>query len=97
MRTSSYLIAGAVGLAMLAAGFIGDAAGEEAPQQPRVLSERCEAWLAWLVDGNLTPWMRVPTPALNHIARDCLGREANPLKRSPVPPPPEAEVPKINI
>ena len=72
-------------------------ADEEAPQQPRVLSERCEAWLAWLVDGNLTPWMRVPTPALNHIARDCLGREANPLKRSPVPPPPEAEVPKINI
>ena len=104
------ILAIAVVLTALVGGSVANA-GEEVPQEPRVLSERCEAWIAWLVDGNQGSMIvRVPRAALEHMAKDCLGRYGNAYEPSPIPPPPNkppeteaptpepaAENPKINI
>ena len=42
------ILAIAVVLTALVGGSVANAA-EEAPQEPRVMSERCEAWLAYMV------------------------------------------------
>lgn len=63
-----------------------------APIEPQVeVSDSCRQWLDWLVDGYFTMLVRVTSAALNEIARECLGREADPTKRHPVPGKPDAE------
>lgn len=63
-----------------------------APIEPQVeVTDSCRQWLDWLVDGNFTMFVRVTSAALNEIARECLGREAHPTKRHPVPGKSDAE------
>ena len=55
-----------------------------APRLPH--SATCDEWIEWLVDGNgASAPSRVYRPFLEQIARDCLGREADPDRRALLP------------
>ena len=42
-----------VGLGFILWGVVAHAEEPPAEAEPRVMSERCEAWIAWLVDGKV--------------------------------------------
>ena len=75
------------------------------------MSERCEAWLIYMVDGNgLAPLAdyRIGSALWNEVAKECLGRPANPLApkvhpeyglqfQAPAPPDPAPPTPKLTL
>lgn len=114
---ASLCLAGFLAGALIACGY---ANAEEAPPAPidpgegetvepphmEPDREKCDAWIAYMVDGRLArgPAVVVPMSALMQISMTCLGRLPHPLERSPHPhkmgedeaastPPPPAEPP----
>ena len=82
-----------VGLGFILWGVVAHAEEPHAEAEPRVMTERCEAWIAWLVDGKreftVMPFshVKVNGAALHNIAKDCLGRAPEWLKPVPDMPP----------
>ena len=92
-----FALATVAALALGACVATGPAASEELapPIETNAMSEKCEAWLAWLVDGN--PPVRVIGVHILvtvEIAQECLGRNPNPYKKSPFPLEREAPAPE---
>lgn len=109
-RTSRVLGLAAVVAVGLALGVAGAALAEPAPiapdvqldePTPPVLSQECQDWLEWLVDGHaplvINPYMRwgVGAADVRGLAESCLGREPDWMgERPPSPlssPPPNSE------
>jgi len=63
------------------------AGSQPTPPQVEPDREKCDAWIAFMVDGVLMrgPGVMVSLPALTHISVACLGRFPHPLERSPHP------------
>ena len=48
-------------------------------------NKKCDELIEWIVDGNDKSHAQLATYALNIVSIECLGREADPTNKRPVP------------